>query len=141
MDAGHDRRQQQRRGSRRYAPGAAVPQRPARGERNHHLPEPISLAAGASKRVRIYVVQDTTGATITARIVQNGRVVVYQDSVGNGTTTSLIAVLSDQASSLDEFAAIHPAGVAARVVHLRADEIADSPIPLRAFDLIAIDDL
>jgi len=102
--------------------------------------EPISLAAGASKRVRIYVVQDTTGATITARIVQNGRVVVSQDSVGNGTTTSLIAVLSDQASSLDEFAAIHPAGVAARVVHLRADEIADSPIPLRAFDLIAIDD-
>src|SRR5947209_8478118 len=102
--------------------------------------EPISLAAGASKRVRIYVVQDTTSATITARIVQNGRVVVSQDSVGNGTTTSLIAVLSDQASSLDEFAAIHPAGVAARVVHLRADEIADSPIPLRAFDLIAIDD-
>src|SRR2546428_5415123 len=103
--------------------------------------EPISLAAGASKRVRIYVVQDTTGATITARIVQNGRVVVSQDSVGNGTTTSLIGVLSDQASSLDEFAAIHPAGVAARVVHLRADEIADSPIPLRAFDLLVIDDV
>ena len=102
--------------------------------------EPISLAAGASKRVRIYVVEDTSGATITARIVQNGRVVVSQDSVGNGTTTTLIGVLSDQASSLDEFAAIHPAGVAARVVHLRADEIPDSPIPLRAFDLLAIDD-
>jgi hypothetical protein len=102
--------------------------------------EPISLAAGASKRVRIYVVQDTTGATIAARVVQNGRVVVSQDSVSNGTTTTLIGVLSDQASSLDEFAAIHPAGVAARVVHLRPDEIADSPIPLRAFDLLAIDD-
>src|SRR5438270_3385163 len=49
-------------------------------------------------------------------------------------------VLSDQASSLDEFAAIHPAGVAARVIHLRADEIADSAIPLRAFDILAIDD-
>ena len=102
--------------------------------------QPISLAAGASKRIRIYVVEETTGATIAARIVQNGRVVVSQDSVGNGTTTALIGVLSDGASSLDEFAAIHPAGVAARVVHLRPDEIADSPIPLRAFDLLVIDD-
>jgi len=102
--------------------------------------EPISLAAGASKRVRIYVVLDTTGATLGARLVQNGRVVASQDSVTNGTATTLIGVLSDQASSLDEFAAIHPAGVAARVIHLRADEIADSAIPLRAFDILAIDD-
>ena len=102
--------------------------------------EPISLAAGASKRVRIYVVEDTSGATVAARIVQNGRVVASQDSVTAGTTTTLIGVLSDGASSLDDFAAIHPAGVAARVVHLRQDEVADSPIPLRAFDLLAIDD-
>src|ERR1700736_2624860 len=40
--------------------------------------EPISLAAGATKRVRIYVVLDTTGATITARIVHNRRVAVSQ---------------------------------------------------------------
>jgi hypothetical protein len=102
--------------------------------------EPISLAPGATKRVRIYVVLDTTGATIAARIVQNGRVAVTQDSASSGTTTALIGVLSDQASSLDEFAAIHPAGVAARVVHLRPDEIPDTAIPLRAFDLLAIDD-
>jgi len=102
--------------------------------------EPISLAAGATKRVRIYLVEDATGATIAARLVQNGRVVASQDSVTGGTTTALIGVLSDEASSLDEFGAIHPAGVAARVVHLHPDEIADSPIPLRAFDILAIDD-
>src|SRR5437762_1415452 len=35
--------------------------------------QPISLPAGASKRVRTYLVEDTTGATVTARIVANGR--------------------------------------------------------------------
>src|SRR5712691_9619523 len=54
---------------------------------------PISLASGASKRVRLYLVENTTGATITAR-----------------------------------------------VVHLRADDIPDSSIPLRSFDILMIDD-
>ena len=102
--------------------------------------QPISLAAGATKRVRVYIVEDTTAAIVAARIVQNGRVVVSQDSASNGTTTTLVGVLSDQASSLDEFAAIHPGGVSARVVHLQPDDISDSPIPLRAFDILAIDD-
>jgi hypothetical protein len=102
--------------------------------------EPISLAAGASKRVRVYLVEDTTGATIAARIIQNGRVVVSQDSVTGGTTSALIGVLSDESTALDDFAALHPGSVAARVVHLHANEIADSPIPLRAFDILVIDD-
>jgi hypothetical protein len=102
--------------------------------------QPISLATGATKRIRTYVLEDTTGATITARIVHNGRVIVSQDSSTSSTTTTLIGVLSDQATALDSFAAVHPASIAARVVHLRADELADSPIPLRAFDILAIDD-
>src|SRR5438128_8965009 len=102
--------------------------------------ESISLASGASKRIRTYVLEDTTGATITARIVQNGRVVVSQDSGTGSTTSTLIGVLSDQATALDSFAAVHPASIAARIVHLRADEVAESPIPLRAFDILAIDD-
>ena len=102
--------------------------------------ESISLASGASKRIRTYVLEDTTGATITARIVQNGRVVVSQDSGTGSTTSTLIGVLSDQSTALDSFAAVHPASIAARVVHLRADEVAESPIPLRAFDILAIDD-
>src|SRR6202521_2234896 len=102
--------------------------------------EPISLASGATKRIRAYAVIDTTGATITARIVQNGRVVVSQDSASTSTTSTMIGVLSDQGTSLDSFAAVHPASVAARVVHLTAGDIAESAIPLRAFDILAIDD-
>jgi hypothetical protein len=102
--------------------------------------EPISLASGASKRVRLYLVENTTGATITARITQQGRVVVSQDSAASATTSALIGVLSDQSVALDDFAAVHPGGIAARVVHLGPDEIPDSSIPLRAFDILVIDD-
>ena len=102
--------------------------------------QPISLASGATKRIRTYITVDTTGVTITARIVQNSRVVVSQDAASMSPTTTLIGVLSDQATSLDGFAAVHPASVAARVVHLRADEVAESAIALRAFDILAIDD-
>src|SRR5438876_7101479 len=102
--------------------------------------EPISLASGASKRVRLYLVENTTGATITARITQQGRVAVSQDSASGATTSALIGVLSDQSAALDDFAAVHPGGIAARVVHLHADDIADSSIPLRAFDILVIDD-
>jgi hypothetical protein len=102
--------------------------------------EPISLASGAVKRIRAYAIVDNTGATITARIVQNGRVVVSQDAGSVSTTSTMIGVLSDQGTSLDTFAAVHPASVAARVVHLHADDIAESAIPLRAFDILAIDD-
>src|SRR5438128_12542927 len=102
--------------------------------------ESISLASGASKRIRTYVLEDTTGATITARIVQNGRVGVAQHSVTGSTTSALIGVVSDQSTALDRFAAVHPASIAAPVGTLRADEVAESPLPLRAFDLLAIDD-
>src|SRR5438132_2029871 len=102
--------------------------------------ESISLATGSSKRIRAYVTVDTTGATITARIVQNARVIVSKDAASASTTSTLIGVLSDQPTSLDGFAAVHPASVAARVVHLRAEDIAESAIPLRAFDILAIDD-
>src|SRR5438874_9106181 len=100
----------------------------------------VSLATGSSKRIRAFVRLDATGATITARIVQNGRVIASKDAASASTTSTLIGVLSDQPTSLDGFAAVHPASVAARVVHLRADDVAESAIPLRAFDILAIDD-
>src|SRR3989454_6827080 len=102
--------------------------------------QPISLASGANKRVRIFLVEDTTGATVTARIIQNGRVAISQNSVTSSTTSTLVGVLSDQSSAFDDFAAVHPGGIAARVVHLRADDVADSAIALRAFDILVIDD-
>ena len=101
---------------------------------------PISLASGASKRIRAYAIVETSGATITARIVQNGRAIVSQDSASTSTTSTMIGVLSDQGTSLDTFAAVHPASIAARVVHLAAGDLAESAIPLRAFDILAIDD-
>ena len=101
---------------------------------------PISLASGASKRVRLYLVENTTGATITARITQRGRVVASQDSASGATTSALIGVLSDQSTALDDFGAVHPAGITARVVHLHAEDIPDAGIPLRAFDILVIDD-
>src|SRR2546421_468197 len=100
----------------------------------------ISLASGTTKRIRTYLTVDTTGATVTARIIQNGRVIVSKDAASPSTTSTLIGVLSDRPTSLDGFAAVHPASIAARVVHLRADDIAESAIPLRAFDILAIDD-
>ena len=102
--------------------------------------QPISLPGGASKRVRTYLVEDTTGATVTARIIHNGRVAISRDSVTSSTTSTLVGVLSDQSSALDDFAAVHPGGLAARVVHLHPDDIADSAIALRAFDILVIDD-
>src|SRR5437763_8214914 len=64
--------------------------------------QPISLASGATKRLRVYVSIDTTGATITARVLQKGQVIASQDSGITGTTSSLIGVLSDQSTTLDE---------------------------------------
>lgn len=102
--------------------------------------QPISLAGGATKRIRAYLTVDATGVTVSTRIVANGRVVASQDSLASGQSTTLIAVLSDESTTLDDFAAIHPASVNARVVHLRLDELPDSAIALRPFDILAIDD-
>ncbi|HEX3629994.1 MAG TPA: hypothetical protein VHW91_05975 [Candidatus Dormibacteraeota bacterium] len=102
--------------------------------------QPISLAGGATKRVRVYIEIDNTAATVTARVVQNRRVLASQDSISGGSTNDLIGVLSDQTTTLDDFAAIHPASVAARVVHLQAGDLPDAAVALRAFDILAIDD-
>lgn len=102
--------------------------------------EPISLATGATKRVRVYVEIDNPGATVTARIVQGTHIIASRDSLSGGNTNYLIGVLSDQPATLDDFAAVHPASIAARVVHLSGDELPDAAIPLRAFDILVIDD-
>ena len=100
---------------------------------------PISLASGASKRIRAYAIIDTTGATITARIVQNGRVIVSQDSTSPSTTSTLIGVLSDQGTSLDTFAAVHPASVAARVANRNTLVIVFLGVVLGGLYFVAID--
>src|SRR5260370_26762197 len=102
---------------------------------------PISLASGGVKQIRGHVAENSTGSPIRARIVENGRVIASQDSGGAASGTgTLIGVLSDQPTSLDGLAAVHPANVAAPVVPVHSDDIAESAIALRAFDILAIDD-
>jgi hypothetical protein len=101
---------------------------------------PLSLAAGATKHFRTYVVEDYQGVTITARVVQGGRIVASKDAASGNTSTALVGVVSDQPTALDNFAAVHPGGVVAGVAHLRPDEISNSALVLRAFDLLVIDD-
>jgi len=102
---------------------------------------PLSLAAGASKHLRTYgIVSPAAGVTLTVRVLQAGRLMASQ-AAGSGTAApTLIGVLSDDPSSLDDLAAVHPAGISAHVVHLSPEDLAQSAITLRAFDLLVIDD-
>jgi hypothetical protein len=100
----------------------------------------VSLASGATKHLKAYVVEDLGPAPVSVRMVENGRVVASADSQAGSAATTLIGVLSDQSTALDSFAAVHPGGVSASVVHLSLEDLGDSALLLRAFDLIAIDD-
>jgi len=102
---------------------------------------PLSLASGASKHLRSYaMVNPAAGLTLTVRVLQNGRELASQTTTGGTNAATMIGVLSDDPIALDEFAAVHPGGINARVAHLQSQDLADSAIVLRAFDLIAIDD-
>ncbi|MDQ2944179.1 MAG: hypothetical protein M3R21_11000 [Candidatus Dormibacteraeota bacterium] len=100
----------------------------------------VSLPAGATKHLKTYVVEDQAPAPVSARIVQNGRVLASADSQSSSAATALIGVLSDQSTALDRFSAVHPGSIAANVAHLSLDDLGDTAILLRAFDLVAIDD-
>jgi hypothetical protein len=99
----------------------------------------ISLPAGATKHLKTYLVEDQAPTTVSARIVQNGQVLASSDAQPGTAATVLIGVLSDQSTALDNFAAVHPGGLVASVAHLSLEDVSDSPILLRAFDLLAID--
>src|SRR5487761_1619919 len=64
----------------------------------------LSLPAGATKHLRTYLVEDSAPATISVRVVANGRVLASADSQPSTAATTLIGVLSDQTAALDGFA-------------------------------------
>ena len=99
----------------------------------------VSVPAGATKHLKTYLVEDQAPATVSARIVQNGQVLASSDAQAGAAVNVLIGVLSDQSTALDNFAAVHPSGVGPSVAHLSLEDVSDSPILLRAFDLLAID--
>lgn len=101
---------------------------------------PVSLPAGATKHLRTYVVEDQAPSVVSARLVANGRELVSTDSQTNSSATTLIGVLSDQGTALDAFSAQHPGSINANVVHLTLEDVGDSGVLLRAFDLLVIDD-
>jgi hypothetical protein len=100
----------------------------------------VSLASGATKHLKTYVIADQAPSPVSVRLVQNGQVVASGGSTGGTATTTLIGVLSDLPTALDSFAAVHPGSVSATVVHLSLEDMGDSALLLRAFDLLAIDD-
>jgi hypothetical protein len=100
----------------------------------------LSLASGATKHLKAWVIEDQAPSPVSVRIVQNGRVVASADATSGSPATALVGVLSDQPTALDAFGAVHPGGVTATVVHLSLDSLSDSAIQLRAFDLLVVDD-
>jgi hypothetical protein len=100
----------------------------------------LSLPSGATKHLKTYVVEDWGASAVSVRIVEGGRLVASGSSQSGSSASALIGVLSDQPTALDGFAAVHPGSVSASVVHLSIDDVGDSALLLRPFDLLAIDD-
>ncbi len=101
---------------------------------------PLSLPAGATKHLRLYAASDIPGMPVSV-LLENGAPVLAQ-AVPSATSTSvLVGVLSDEPTAFDDFAALRfPTNLTPKVVHLTRDELPDSGVMLRAFDLIAIND-
>jgi hypothetical protein len=100
---------------------------------------PVVLATGSTKYFRTYLSTDPS-MTVTVRIVKSGRILARQDAAGTRSASTLIGVLSDDSTALDDFAVIHPGGVSASVVHLGLADLVDSSLALRSFDLLVVDD-
>src|SRR5919204_6007118 len=102
---------------------------------------PLTLATGATKQVRTYVLSDVPGTPLTVRLDDHGRLFGGQSVSAPTTARVLVGVLSDAPAALDEFGAVRlPGGAVPQVVHLQAGELPDSAVYLRAFNMIAVDD-
>jgi hypothetical protein len=113
------------------------PAGPPTGVAVYHLP--LSLGAGATKHIRTYVLQDQSGS-LTTRVIDHGRVIESQNVSAGNTVGSLIGVLSDRPGALDGLATVRVGGFSAGLSHLSSDELPDTGLLLRPFDLLAIDD-
>src|SRR5947207_12039628 len=78
---------------------------------------PLSLASGTTKHFKTYVSEDNP-TSIAVRVTSGGRTVASQQASVSNTTSILVAVLSDQPSTLDQLAAVHPGGFTPSVAHL-----------------------
>src|SRR5258708_20981251 len=101
---------------------------------------PLSLGAGATKHVRTYVLMDQFPGAMAMRVVDRGRVIESQNASGGNTSGMLLGVLSDRPGTLDGLSSVHLGTFTPTVTHISADELPDTALMLRAFDLLAIDD-
>jgi hypothetical protein len=100
----------------------------------------LNLPSGATKHVRAYLLADNPNAQVIARLVEKGRVAASPAAVTPTMAHLMVGVLSDEPSALDDFGVLHlPNRLTPYVVHLRREDVADSGILLRAFDVLAID--
>lgn len=99
--------------------------------------EPFAISTGSTKKVRLYLAGDSGGAVV--RIIRGGSVLASQAVSYSRTATTLVGVLSDDSTALDDLATAHPGG-SVDVVHLKQTDLPDLAQALRAFDLLAIDD-
>jgi len=102
---------------------------------------PVKAAAGSNAEVRTYLLTDVQNPTVSVRLVRSGRTVSGPVTAVGQTTRLLFGVLSDRPGAFDAFATLHlPGNLTPRVVPLTVNDLPDSAILLRAFDLLAIDD-
>ena len=100
----------------------------------------ISLATGATKHIRTYVIQDSQGS-VQVRVRQGNHVLASVLAATPSTWTGMMAgVISDQPGALDSLGIVLRSGVSPLIAHLAPADVSDSAPVLRAFDLIAIDD-
>src|ERR1700694_5392262 len=99
----------------------------------------LVLATGATKYFRTYLAEDA-GLTVSVSVVRNGRILARQSALPTRTAGTLIGVLSDDSTALDDFAIVHSGNVSTTVVHLGLADVVDSAIAPRAFDLLVVDD-
>jgi hypothetical protein len=100
---------------------------------------PVVLATGSTKYFRTYLSADPS-LTVTVRIVKNGQILASQVAAGTRSASTLIGVLSDDSTALDNLAAVNPGGLRPSVVHLGLSDLVDSAPALRSFDLLVVDD-
>jgi hypothetical protein len=102
---------------------------------------PLSIGAGATKHIRTYIFQDQfSGTSMITRVVDHGHVILSQSVSGTNTSGVLIGVLSDRPGTLDGISSVHLGTFTPAVTHITADELPDTALMLRAFDVLAIDD-
>jgi len=102
---------------------------------------PVQLAPGSSAHLRTFLLTDVQNPTISVRLIESGRTVAGPTTAGAQTSRLLVGVLARRPAAFDALATLHlPGNLTPRVVALRAADLPESAVLLRAFDLIVIDD-